>query len=113
MDVRGSLTRAYANTTLPSQGISAASLGFPSYIDANATERILPRLTFSEAKGATAIGGVSGSSGSNSGGLSTTAGTVSAFDTFQIYAALTKVAGYHTLKIGPDLRQEKYAKLTP
>ncbi len=110
LDVRGSLTRAYGNTTLPSQGFDATTLGFPNYINTNATERILPRITFSEASGTTAIGGAQGS---NSGGLSTTAGTVSAFDTFQIFAALTHVQAHHTLKIGPDLRLEKYAKLTP
>jgi hypothetical protein len=113
LDTRASLTRAYSNTTLPSQGIDTTTLGFPSYIAANATESVLPRMTFSEAKGLTAIAGQSGTSGSNSGSLSTTAGTVSAFDTFQIYAAWTKVIGHQTIKIGPDLRLEKYAKLTP
>ena len=102
MDTRLSLTRAYSNTTLPSQGFDATSLGFPSYINTSATERIMPRLTFSDTKGSVAYAG-----------LSTTAGTVSAFDTFQLFSAITKVSGRHVLKFGPDLRLEKYAKLTP
>lgn len=102
MDSRVSLTRSYANTTLPSQGLSASSLGFPDYIDANATERVMPRLTFSESSGAKAYAG-----------LSTTPGTRSTFDTVQLFAAITKVAGHHTIKIGPDIRQNKYAKLSP
>lgn len=100
LDLRGSITRAYANTALPSQGFDATSLGFPSYINTSATEQIMPRITFSE-------------TGVSYAGLSTTAGTVSAFTTYQIFSALTHVQGHHTIKIGPDLRLEKYAKLTP
>ena len=101
-DLRGSLTRSYANSTLPSQGLDPTSLGFPSYLKTNATELIMPRIAFSDTTGTKVFAG-----------LSTTAGTVSAFDTFQIFSATTKVTGKHTLKIGPDLRLEKYAKLTP
>ncbi len=99
LDSRASLTRTYANSTLPSLGFDATSVGLPSYIDANATARVLPRIAFSETSGTTAFAG-----------LSTTTGGLEAFDTFQVFAALTKVAGKHTLKIGPDLRLEKFAK---
>lgn len=102
LDTRLSLTRAYSNTTLPSQGFDATSLGFPAYINTNATEQVMPRISFSDTSGTKAFAG-----------LSTTAGTLSAFDTYQLFSALTKVSGHHTLKIGPDLRLEKYAKLTP
>ena len=102
LDTRLSLTRAYSNTTLASQGFDATSLGFPTYINSNATERILPRIIFTEPKGSVGFAG-----------LSTTAGTLSAYDTFQYFSALSKVIGHHTVKIGPDFRLAKYAKLTP
>jgi hypothetical protein len=102
MDNRLSLTRTYANSTLPSQGFDATTIGFPGYINTNATERFLPRLTFSEPKGTNAFAG-----------LSTTPGGLSAYDTFQYFGGITKLAGKHTLKIGPDFRLQKYAKLTP
>lgn len=113
LDARGSLTRTYNATTLPSQGFDPVQLGFPGYVDANATELIIPRIQFSEPGGTTAVAGSLGNSSSNSGSLSTTAGATTAFDTFQIFAELNHVQGRHSLKIGPDLRQEKYAKLTP
>jgi len=102
MDSRLSLTRSYSNSTLSSQGLSSSSLGFPDYIDANSTELVMPRITFSEPSGTKSYAG-----------LSTTPGTLSAFDTVQLFAALTKVIGHQTIKIGPDIRENKYAKLSP
>lgn len=100
LDARASLTRAFNTATLPSQGFDPTTLGFPAYLGAAATLEILPRLTFSE-------------TGTPYAGLSTTAGTTSTFTTYQIFAALTRLQGHHTIKVGPDLRLEKYAKLTP
>lgn len=102
MDTRLGLTRTYSNTTLPSEGFDATSIGFPSYINTYATERFLPRLTFSESSGTKAYAG-----------LSTTPGALTAFDTIQLFSELIKTTGHHTLKIGPDIRQEKYSKLAP
>lgn len=102
LDSRLGLSRSYLNSTLPSQGFDATSIGFPGYINTNATERFLPRLAFSESSGTKAYAG-----------LSTTPGGLAAFDTIQLFSALTKVSGRHVLKIGPDIRQEKYTKLTP
>jgi len=100
IDIRGSITRAYANAGLSSQGFDPTSVGFPSYLTSAATTLVMPRIAFSESANAFA-------------GLSTNAGNSSAFTTYQIFSALTKVVGHHTIKIGPDLRLEKYAKLSP
>ncbi|HEX9202068.1 MAG TPA: carboxypeptidase-like regulatory domain-containing protein [Acidobacteriaceae bacterium] len=100
MDVRGSITRAYANAALSSQGFDPTKVGFPSYLTSSATELVMPRIAFSETGVAFA-------------GLSTNAGNLSAFTTYQIFAGVTRVQGHHTLKFGPDLRLEKYAKLSP
>ncbi len=102
LDSRISLTRYYNNSSLSSNGFDATTLGFPSYLQNNSSFPVLPRITFSETSGTVAFGG-----------LSTTPTGPSAFDTFQIFAALTKVVGRHTLKIGPDLRLEKSARLSP
>ncbi len=101
-DTRASLTRSYLNSSLNSQGFNATAIGFPSYIDDNATERFMPQITFSEPKGTVAFAG-----------LSTKPGNLEAFDTFQFFSATTKVWGHHVLKIGPDLRLYKYASLSP
>ncbi|GGA76100.1 hypothetical protein GCM10011507_29370 [Edaphobacter acidisoli] len=101
-DTRASLTRSYLNSSLNSQGFNATAIGYPGYIDDNATERFMPQISFSEPKGTTAFGG-----------LSTKPSNLEAFDTFQFFSATTKVWGHHVLKIGPDLRLYKYALLSP
>lgn len=101
-DTRFSLTRSYLNTSLNSQGFSSSSVGFPGYMDANATERFMPEISFSESQ-----------ANNPYAGLSTKPGNLEAFDTFQLFSATTKVWGHHVLKIGPDLRLYKFASLSP
>ncbi len=93
LDTRVSLTHAYKNASLPSQGFDATSLGFPAYLNSTSA-RALPRLSFSE-------------TGASIPSVSVASPSISAFDTIQLFSALTKVLGKHTLKIGPDFRQNK------
>jgi hypothetical protein len=102
LDTRLSLTRTYSNGSLPSQGFDATTLGFPTYINTSASTRFLPAITFKEPKGTTLYQPLS----QKPVGLAT-------FDTIQLFAALTKVTGHHTLKIGPDIRQSKLNQLSP
>ena len=101
LDSRISLTRSYKNSSLPSQGFQATSLGYPSYLNQNPSTA-MPRLAFTET-GSTAP----------FAGLSTQPGSLTAFDTIQFFSAFTKVRGHHTFKIGPDLRQNKNNVYSP
>ncbi|HTD96094.1 MAG TPA: TonB-dependent receptor [Edaphobacter sp.] len=103
MDTRLSLTRSYKNSSLPSEGFDATSIGFPGYINSNAS-MALPRVQFTE-NGSTNPPAYST--------LSTQPGTLAAFDTIQLFSALTKVIGKHTIKIGPDIRQNKNNTYSP
>lgn len=103
LDARLSLTRSYNNTTLPSNGFDATSIGYPNYVNTNSS-KALPRVSFSE-NGSTNAPAYST--------LSTKPGTLSAFDTIQFFSAFTLVRGKHTIKIGPDIRQNKNNTLSP
>lgn len=87
-----------ATGLLPSVGFDTSSLGFPSYIGANATTSVLPMIKPSES--GTAFATLSGKNGAPA-----------YFDTIQLYAVLTKVWGTHTLKLGPDIRANKLSQL--
>ncbi len=92
LDSRLGFTRTDNLTNiLPSIGFSAASLGFPSYIDANATTAVLPSISLGSAF--PTLGGKTGSP--------------AYFDSIQLYATLTKIWGRHTIKIGPDIRSNR------
>lgn len=95
VDARISLTRSYTNSSLPSQGFKATTLGLPGYLNQNA-ETSMTRLSFS-----------------TYAGLSTSPGGVAAFDTIQFFSAFTKVQGHHTIKIGPDFRNNKNNTYSP
>ena len=98
VDSRVSLTRSYTNSSLPSQGFSAASLGLPGYLNQNA-ETSMTRLSFANS--------------SSFAGLSAKLGGIAAFDTIQYFSAFTKVLGHHTIKIGPDFRANKSSTYSP
>ncbi len=95
LDARASLTRSYNNSTLPSQGFKATTLGLPGYLNQNA-ESAMTRLSFT-----------------SYAGLSAKLGGIAAFDTIQFFSAFTKVVGHHTIKIGPDFRQNKNSPYSP
>ncbi|MBO0797258.1 MAG: TonB-dependent receptor, partial [Blastocatellia bacterium] len=95
LDTRLGFSRTINSTNqLPSTGFDASSLGFPSYIDANSTIDVLPRITLSDAA---TLGGKTGSP--------------AYFDNIQLFATLTKVWGSHTFKVGPDIRANKLSQL--
>jgi hypothetical protein len=102
MDNRLSLTRTYVNNTLASQGFDVTSIGYPGYLAANSTLPVLPRIVFSDANGSKVFNSLSG-----------TVGNREIYDTFQYFGGITKSFGRHTLKIGPDIRLNKYSSLTP
>ncbi|QEE28239.1 TonB-dependent receptor [Terriglobus albidus] len=95
MDSRISLTRSYKNSAIASGGVQPSSYGFPGYMDSSSTAgAALPRIQFSE-------------SGTAYTTLSAASPSRTAFDTLQFFTAVTWVHGRHTLKMGPDLRQNR------
>lgn len=97
VDSRISLTRTYANNSLPSSGFDNTTLGLPGYLDQNAATS-MTRIAFNN---------------NSYAGLSTTPGGLNAFDTIQFFSAFTKVLGHHTVKIGPDFRNNKNNTYSP
>jgi hypothetical protein len=90
LNTRTGWTRFVEGNTRQSNGFDPTTLGLPAYIAGNSTRLVFPRIDFGQI---TDIG--------DSGGDSTP------FDTFQIFSALTKITGAHTLKGGIDLRQQR------
>ncbi len=89
-NTRASWTRFREGSTRPHDGFDFTTLGFPSSLLASSAKQVFPRIEMSG--GGTSIG--------DSGGDSTP------FDTYQLFEAVTKIVGRHTLKFGADLRQQ-------
>ena len=96
LDSRLGFSRSYTSSSIKSDGFDPTTLGFPSYILQNSTLPAMPRITFSDAFA----------------GLSTTPGSLSIFDTLQLFNTVTKITGAHTMRFGADLRRERYSKLS-
>lgn len=75
-------------------GFDSTSLGFPAYLSANASARVVPRIRFSRFTG-----------------FGDTGGTIFPFDSFQVFESLTKILSKHSLKFGVDLRQQRESQL--
>jgi hypothetical protein len=88
-NVRFGWTRFVEGSTRQSTGFDPTTLGFPSYIAGNSSRLLFPRIDFGQITD-----------------LSDSGGDKTPFDTFQIFGALTKIAGGHTLKFGTDLRRQ-------
>jgi hypothetical protein len=71
-----------------SADFDSTSLGLPAYLAAASPRRVIPRIQFSRFTGF-------GDSG----------GREFPFDSFQLFEALTKITGKHTIKFGADIRQ--------
>jgi len=97
LDSRLGFSRSYTSSSIKSDGFDPTQLGFPSYILANSTLPAMPRVAFSDAFA----------------GLSTSPGSVSIFDTLQLFNTFTKIWGKHTMRFGADLRRERYSTLNP
>jgi len=89
LNVRAGWTRFIEGSTRQSNGFDPTTLGFPAYIAGSSSRLLFPRIDFGQI---TDLG--------DSGGDKTP------FDTFQIFAALTKIVGGHTMKFGTDLRRQ-------
>lgn len=100
IDSRLGVSRSFTLSTLNSENFDATSLGFPSYLNTYSTAQYMPQISFSE-------------SGTAYAGLSTKPGNLQTFYTIQLFSALTKLVGNHTIKVGPDIRLNKLAKLSP
>jgi hypothetical protein len=87
LNYRLSYTRYLSDGIAAAKGYDIVKAGFPASLAAAAAELKLPAISF----------GTISSIGSGGSSVSTN-------DTYQIFAALTKVRGAHTLKTGVDLR---------
>jgi hypothetical protein len=102
LDTRLGFSRS-VNTSEPnSLGTDPSTLGFPSYISSNSTLHAIPRLTFMDNGNSNIIPSISSAPGNTA-----------SFDTIQFFASLNKTWGRHTIKIGPDIRQNKDSVLSP
>jgi hypothetical protein len=102
LDTRLGFSRS-VNTSEPnSLGTDPSTLGFPSYISSNSTLHAIPRLTFTDNGNSNIIPSISSAPGNTA-----------SFDTIQFFASLNKTWGRHTIKIGPDIRQNKDSVLSP
>ncbi|HEU0142271.1 MAG TPA: TonB-dependent receptor [Bryobacteraceae bacterium] len=87
LNTRAAWTR-FSEANIPQGiGFDMTTLGFPSSLAASSTRLVLPRVAFDRYTG-----------------LGETSGNDTPFDIFQIFSALTKVVGQHSLKAGVDLR---------
>jgi hypothetical protein len=96
LDARLGFSRTVNSTNLlPSTGFDANTLGFPTYIGANSTIPVLPRIAPGDPLAT--LGGKTGSP--------------AYFDNIQLFATLTKIWGSHTIKVGPDIRSNKLSQI--
>ncbi len=95
MNTRLNWTRFVEPLTNFSLGTDSTSLGFPSYLSANAPFKVVPRIAFSAFTGFGDTGGVQ-----------------FPFDIYQIFESFTKIQGKHTLKFGVDARQYRESNLS-
>jgi hypothetical protein len=93
-DVRFNFTRMNETHGEPSQGFSPTTLGFPSYISANSQYPLMPFVQFGSCGSQTSFQCLGDNSASKDPSQS-----------YQLFGAVTKVIGRHTLKFGEDIRQ--------
>lgn len=89
LNTRFGWSRFIEANTRQSNGFDPTTLGLPNYIKANSSRLLFPRIDFGQATD-----------------LSDSGGDYTPFDTFQLFSALTKIKGTHTLKFGTDLRRQ-------
>ncbi|MEZ5356161.1 MAG: TonB-dependent receptor [Bryobacteraceae bacterium] len=88
MNTRFNWTRFEEPRVNYSEGFDSTSLGFPAYLANSAPTRVLPRITFGRFTG-----------------VGDTGPRQFPFDSFQLFEALTKIVGKHSVKFGGDFRQ--------
>lgn len=90
LDTRLNFTRLGEGHAVTSAGFDPTQLGYPSYLASNSAFLQIPIVTFSTFQ--------------QLGGNSTTSNNYPS-QSLQLFAALVKIKGNHTLKVGTDLRQ--------
>jgi hypothetical protein len=109
-NVRVNWTRYIENHASPADGIDPSTLGFPSYIDANAEFKMLPYLTFAASTGTSAgATGVSGGGRANLEPLGYNGDGNNFSDIFTIFADAEKIHGNHDIKVGVDAREYRWS----
>jgi len=93
LDFRIGFSRSVNSSQPNSAGTSPSAFGFPGYLAANSSELAIPYLTFSD--------------GDNIPSLSAQPGSLALFDDVQLYSSFNKTIGRHSIKIGPDIRENK------
>jgi hypothetical protein len=94
LNTRLNWTRYSQYTTNYSPGFDMVSLGFPAALKAASRQAVLPQISMSPFTG-----------------LGASAGGPNPEDTFQIFSALNKTTGRHSLKTGVDLRQYRNSQI--
>jgi hypothetical protein len=90
LNTRMNWTRFTEANDKPSAGFDFTKLGFPASLAASSQRFVLPAISLS-----------------NYQSWGTDAGDRTPFDTFQIYATVTKIQGRHSLKTGVDIREQR------
>ena len=93
-DVRFNFTRMNETHGEPSEGFNPTTLGYPTYIAANSEYPLIPYIQFGSCGSQTSFQCLSDNGASRDPSQS-----------YQLFGALTKVVGRHTLKFGEDIRQ--------
>lgn len=93
LDFRLGFSRSENSSQPNSNGTNPTAFGFPSYIASNSSQPAIPYMTFTDSD--------------NVPSLSAQPGNLAYFDTIQLFSSFNKTIGHHTIKIGPDIRQNK------
>ena len=93
-DIRVNFTRMNEVHGEPSEGFNPTALGYPSYIASNSEYLVMPYVQFGSCGSQTSFQCLGDNGASRDPSQS-----------YQIFDAVTKVLGRHTLKFGADLRQ--------
>ena len=94
LNTRAGWTRFNEGNTRPSLGFNFGTLGFPQTLTAASPQRVLPTVDLDRY-----------------GDIGTSGGSITPFDTFQLFSTLTKIKGRHNLKFGVDLRQQRESNI--
>jgi len=95
LNTRLNWTRFIESNNRPSEGFNFVQLGFPSALGAASSQNVLPLIDFSDP----------------TNDLGASGGSNTPFDSYQIFSALTKIAGRHTLKMGADIRRQQESSI--
>ena len=97
LNLRLNYTYMFEATTDPSEGFDATSLGFPTYIAANAVRKALPYVSFDTSTAFQSLGFNQASTRPS--------------QSVQAYGSWTRIRGNHTLRVGADLRQYRLSTI--